>query len=42
VPSVVGPYNENDLLNPACKRFEEIEIGSGESFPVDRRLIPEQ
>ena len=40
VPSVVVPYSHNYLLNPSHPSFEEIAIGSGESLPVDRRLIP--
>lgn len=41
VPSVVVPYSHNYLLNPSHPAFEEVEIGSGESMPVDRRLIPD-
>jgi hypothetical protein len=32
-------YNYSDLLNPACESFKEIEIGTGESVRVDRKLI---
>lgn len=42
VPSVAVPYSYNYLLNPSHPAFEEIEIGSGESVPVDKRLIPDQ
>jgi len=42
VPSVVVPYSHNYLLNPSHPSFEEIEIGAGESLPVDRRLIPDR
>lgn len=42
VPSVVVPYSYNYLLNPSHPAFEEIEIGSGESFSVDQRLIPDR
>lgn len=41
VPSVVVPYSYNYMLNPSHPLFEEVEIGSGESLPVDRRLIPD-
>jgi RES domain-containing protein len=40
VPSVVVPYSYNYLLNPSHPSFDEIEIGPGESLPVDRRLLP--
>lgn len=40
VPSVVVPYSHNYLLNPSHPSFEEVDIGAGESLPVDRRLIP--
>jgi RES domain-containing protein len=40
VPSVVVPHSHNYLLNPSHPSFEEIAIGSGESLPVDHRLIP--
>jgi len=40
VPSVVVPYSHNHLLNPAHSSFDEVEIGPGEAFPVDERLIP--
>ncbi|PQJ26896.1 hypothetical protein BSZ35_18380 [Salinibacter sp. 10B] len=40
VPSVVVPYSYNYLLNPSHPSFEEIEIGTEESLPIDRRLIP--
>ncbi len=42
VPSVVVPYSYNYLLNPTHGAFREIEIGTGESLPIDRRLIPER
>lgn len=42
VPSVVIPYSYNYLLNPAHPSFEGVVIGSGESFPVDKRLIPDR
>ena len=42
VPSVVVPHSYNYLLNPMHPSFEEIEIGSEESLPVDRRLIPSE
>lgn len=42
VPSVVVPYSHNYLLNPAHPSFEEVVIGSRESFPVDKRLIPDR
>ncbi len=41
VPSVVVPYSHNYLLNPAHPAFEKVKIGSGESMPVDPRLIPD-
>jgi len=42
VPSVVVPYSYNYLLNPSHASFEQVEVGSEESFPVDERLIPER
>lgn len=42
VPSVVVPYSYNYLPNPLHPSFEEIDVGTGESLPVDRRLIPDR
>lgn len=42
VPSVVVPYSYNYLLNPSHPAFDEIEIGAGEPFPVDQRLLRER
>jgi RES domain-containing protein len=42
VPSVVVPYSDNYLLNPAHPSFDEVEIGPGEAFPIDERLIPDR
>ena len=42
VPSVVVPYSYNYLLNPSHPSFEEVDVGPGESLPVDRRLIPDR
>lgn len=42
VPSVVVPYSDNYLLNPAHPSFEDVEIGAGESLPVDPRLVPDR
>lgn len=42
VPSVVVPYSHTYLLNPSHPAFEEVEVGEGESMPVDRRLISDE
>jgi RES domain-containing protein len=42
VPSVVVPCSDNYLLNPAHPSFDEVEIGPGEAFPIDERLIPDR
>jgi RES domain-containing protein len=42
VPSVAVPYSYNYLLNPTHPSFDEVEIGAGEPFPVDERLIPDR
>ncbi len=42
VPSAVIPEERNYLLNPAHPRFNEIEIGTGEAFAFDPRLLGKQ
>jgi RES domain-containing protein len=42
VPSVVVPYSYNYLLSPSHPSFEQVDVGPGESLPVDRRLIPDR
>lgn len=39
VPSAVVPRQRNFLLNPTHPRFDELEDGSPEPFPIDPRLI---
>lgn len=38
VPSAVVPHERNVLLNPTHARFEELEIGEAQPFPIDPRL----
>ena len=38
VPSAVVPHERNVLLNPIHPRFEDLEIGAPQPFPIDPRL----
>lgn len=42
VPSAVVPRQHNYLLNPTHSRFDELDIGEPDPFPIDPRLVSGQ